>query len=168
MNDVVVNKIAGSGLITLNLEDFFPGEKVLTFDLKDYLFMEVMLKEKEFREAMKNIDWNDFSEKNIALYCSADAIVPLWAYMLVASYLRLANAKVWFGDNAIVSEKILLKNLQDIPVHDFEGKRVVIKGCGDKTIPAAAYTEVTQLLAPYVKSLMYGEPCSTVPIFKRK
>lgn len=168
MSEPIVNKVAQSVLITLNLEEYFPKEEVMNLDLKDYLYMEVMLKEKEFRDSLKDTEWINFDGKIVALHCSVDAIIPLWAYMLTTSYLQPVAADVLYGEEAAVTERLLLNNLKQIQAKDYEGKRVVIKGCGDKKIPASAYTEITKLLTPYVKSLMYGEPCSTVPVFKRK
>lgn len=166
MEEVLINKVAESGLITIDLESYFPTTETAVFDLKDYLFMNLILKEKEFREALKLIDWSVFENKNIALTCSADAIVPVWAYMLAVSYLQPVAKEIVFGDEQFLNKALFLKTLETLKVSDFAGKRVVIKGCGDKKITEAAYVEVTRLLRPVVKSLMYGEPCSTVPIFK--
>ena len=166
MEDVIINKVAQSGLLTLDLEKFYPEEENAVFDLKDHLFMELILKEKDFREALKNIDWSVYRNKNVAVYCSTDAIIPLWAYMLVTSYLQPFAKEIIFGNEAQLFSTLFLKKLSAIDRKEFEGKRVVIKGCGDKKIPEAAYLEITKILLPVVKSIMYGEACSTVPIFK--
>lgn len=168
MEDVIVNKVAQSGLITLDLEKFFPTEEVVFFDLKSYLFMDLILKEKEYREALKNVEWKKFEGKNVAIGCTTDAIIPLWAYMLAVSYLQEFAADIVFGDETQLMDTLLLKNIQKIDVKEFEGKRVVVKGCGDKKISESAYVEITKILYPVAKSIMFGEPCSTVPIFKRK
>jgi len=168
MEDVIVNKIAQSGLITLDLEKFFPSEEVVFFDLKNYLFMDLILKEKEYREALKNVDWKKFEGKNVAIGCTTDAIIPLWAYMLAVTYLQEFAVDIVFGDETQLMNTLLLKNIQKINAREFEGKRVVVKGCGDKKIPESAYVEITKILYPVAKSIMFGEPCSTVPIFKRK
>ncbi len=168
MEDVIVNKVAQSGLITLDLEKFFPTEEVVFFDLKSYLFMDLILKEKEYREALKNVEWKKFEGKNVAIGCTTDAIIPLWAYMLAVSYLEEFAADIVFGDETQLMDTLLLKNIQKIDVKEFEGKRVVVKGCGDKKISESAYVEITKILYPVAKSIMFGEPCSTVPIFKRK
>lgn len=167
MDDVIINKVAESGLITLDLEDFYPKEEIAVFDLKDYLFMGMILKEKEFREVLKNIDWNTYQDKNVCITCTADAIIPMWANMLVASYLQPVAKEIVFGDEKFLHNILFLKNLSKINVDEFSGKRVVIKGCGEKIVPEVAYVEITKLLKPVVKSLMYGEACSTVPIFKQ-
>jgi hypothetical protein len=168
MQDTIVNKVTESGIITLDLEDYYPKEEVVVFDLKDYLFMELILKEKDFRSALQNINWQQYENKIIALTCTADAIIPMWAYMLVASYVQPYAKDVVFGNRETAIANIISKNLLNINTADFADKRVVIKGCGDIQIPEAAYVEITAKLRPVIKSLMYGEPCSTVPVYKKK
>lgn len=167
MSEVIVNRVAESVLSTIDLEDFYPVEDVKRFDLKDYLFMELVLKEKDFREALKNTDWQSYSGKIAAVTCSADAIIPMWAYMLVAAYLQPVAAAVIYGDEKTATEASLLKNIKKIDVDEYVGKRVVIKGCGEKQVSEKAYLEITLILRPVVKSIMYGEPCSTVPVYKQ-
>ena len=135
--------------------------------MKDYLFMGMILKEKEFREAMKNLDLSPFKGKNIALTCSADAVIPMWAYMLAASYLEPVSNEVIFGDQDFLHKTLFLKNISKINAADYLDKRVVIKGCGELAISETAYVAITNLMRPVAKSIMYGEPCSTVPIYKR-
>ena len=166
--DQVINKVSESSLITLNLEDYFPKEEVVLFDMKDYLFMGLILKEKDFREALKNLDLSQFNNQFVAVTCSVDAVIPIWAYMLVASYLQPVAKTVVFGTMEELKKQLLLKNISAINPAEFADKRVVIKGCGELPIGEAAYLEATKLLRPVVKSIMYGEPCSTVPIFKKK
>jgi hypothetical protein len=168
MQDAIVNKVAERGLVTLDLEDYYPKDDVAVFDLKDYLFMGMILKEKDFRTALQNINWSQYENKNIGLTCSADAIIPMWAYMLVASYLRPFAKEILFGNKEAAVAALILKNLAKLNGEDFTDKRVVIKGCGDVQIPEAAYIEITSKLRPFAKSIMYGEPCSTVPIYKKK
>jgi hypothetical protein len=168
MSEVIVNKVANSGLITLDLEKYLPSGEVAGFDLKDHLFMGLILKEKDFREALKNLDWQQFSGKNVAIFCSVDAIIPVWAYMLVANYLQPVARDVYVGTAAEMQKHLFLKNLSSLSVAEFEGQRVVVKGCGEVPIGEFAYAEITKVLTPVAKSIMYGEPCSTVPIFKRK
>ena len=165
MSDVIVNKVAQSGLITLNLEDYLPGE-VVSFDLKDYLFMGLILKEKDFREALKNLDWTPYQDKNVAITCTADAIIPLWAYMLVTTYLQPVAKNIYVGTAEEMHKQLFLKNIASIDVSQYQDKRIVVKGCGDIPIGAFAYAELTRQLLPQVKSIMYGEPCSTVPVYK--
>jgi Protein of unknown function (DUF2480) len=166
--EAIVNKVAESGLVTVSLEEYYPREEIKVFDLKEYLFRGLIIKEKEFRDALKNTDWNAFANTNVAVTCTADAIIPVWAYMLVASYLRPVTKNIILGDEEKLKETLLLENISRIPTKDFEDKRVVIKGCGELPIPDSAYFLVTSVLQPHVKSIMYGEPCSTVPVFKKK
>jgi hypothetical protein len=168
MQDTIINKVAESGLISLDLEEYYPKEEIVVFDLKDYLFMGLILKEKDFRAALQNIDWSQYQNKNIALTCTADAIIPMWAYMLVASYLRPYANETVFGNKETAITTLILKNLSKVNGENFTDKRVVVKGCGDVQIPETAYVEITNKLRPFVKSIMYGEPCSTVPIYKKK
>ena len=167
MSEAIVNKVSESGLITLDLEQYYPREEVVLYDLKDYLFMGLILKEKDFREALKNLDWEVYKNKYVGVTCSADAIIPPWAYMLAATYLQPVAKDVIMGDEKEVHKTIFLKNIQRIEANEFTGQRVVVKGCGDKPIGEFAYMEITKLLRPVVKTIMYGEPCSTVPIYKK-
>jgi hypothetical protein len=168
MSEVIVNKVAESGIITLNLEDYIPKEEMASFDLADHLFMGMILKEKDVREALKNFDWTIYAGKNVNVTCTADAIRPLWAYMLVTSYLQPVARYVYAGTKEEMYKYLFLQNIAAIDPARFADQRVVIKGCGDITLDNYTYTEVTRLLRPVVKSLMYGEPCSTVPIYKKK
>ena len=168
MSDVIVNKVAESGLITLDLEEYCPKGEVATFDLKDYLFMGLILKEKDFRAALQQLDWTQYQDKNVAVICSVDAVIPVWAYMLVGSYLQPVAKEIVFGDTHALRKQILMRNLQQLDVTEFTDKRVVVKGCGEVPIGEDAYMEITRRLRPVARSIMYGEPCSTVPIFKKK
>ncbi len=166
-NKPLVNRVAESGLITLNLEDFFPAEPVAVFDIKDYLFMGMILKEKDFREACKDHDWAQYEGKHLVIDCSADAIVPVWAFMLVASLATPYAHEIFQGNVENFYKTFYAKKLADFDAEAYTEKRVVIKGCSDKPVPPAAYVMLTQKLQPFAQSIMYGEPCSTVPIFKR-
>jgi uncharacterized protein DUF2480 len=168
MSEAIVNKVSESGLITLDLEQYYPRDEVVLFDLKDFLFMGLILKEKDFREALKNLDWEVFRNKYVGVTCSADAIIPPWAYMLAASYLQPVAKDVMLGDEKEVHKTAFIKNIQTIDVNEFAGQRVVVKGCGETPIGEFAYMEITKRLRPVVKTIMYGEPCSTVPIFKNR
>ena len=167
MSELIINKVSESGLLELNLEDYFPRAEVIEFDLKDYLFMGLILKEKDFREAMKSADLSVYTNKIVAVFCSADAIIPMWAYMLVASYLQPVAADVVFGDREASLRTVFMKNLSAINSENFRDQRIVVKGCGDLPVGEFAYLEITRILRPVAKSIMYGEPCSTVPIFKK-
>lgn len=168
MDEVIVNRVSESGLVTLDLEDFYSKEETAVFDMKDYLFMGLILKEKDFRDAMKSLDLTGFAGKNIAITCTADAVIPMWAYMLAASYLQPVAKEIVFGDENQLQQTLLLNNISKIRAEEYKDKRVVIKGCGEKPIAESAYISATSILRPVAKSIMYGEPCSTVPIFKKK
>lgn len=168
MSEALVNKVAESGIISFDLEDYYPKGDIKVFDLKEHLFMGLILKEKDFRAALLATDWTVYQDAFVAITCSADAIIPMWAYMLVASYLQPVARDVVFGDEQKLVTTLLLKNLEAVNGAEFTDKRVVVKGCGDVAIPESAYVEITSKLRPYVKSIMYGEPCSTVPIYKKK
>ncbi len=167
MENEITNKVAQSGIITIDLEEFYPkGERVL-FDIKELLFQGLILKEKDFREFIKNEDWNKYKNKFVAITCSADAIVPTWAYMLLTTHIEPHATKVVFG-NLEVLETILYNDiLSKINMNEYKDARIVIKGCGNLPVPKAAYVEITRLLRPVAKSIMYGEPCSTVPLYKK-
>lgn len=167
MSEPIINKVAESGLITLDPEKYYPKGETAVFDLKDHLFMEMILKEKDFREALKNTDWTIYQNKNVALYCSADAIIPVWAWMLAVSYLQPVAKEVIMGDEKELHKQLFLKNLSAIDVNEFADKKVVIKGCGETPVGDYVYMEITKLLRPVAKSIMYGEPCSTVPVYKK-
>ncbi len=167
MSETFVNKVADSGIVTLNLEDYYPKETIIVFDMKDYLFMGLILKEKDFRESLKELDLSVFENKIVALTCSADAVIPMWAYMLAASALQPLAKEIVFGNKEEAVKTILKKNIAAINVDDFEDKKVVIKGCGELPVTESAFVEITKKLRPVAKSIMYGEPCSTVPVYKK-
>jgi Protein of unknown function (DUF2480). len=160
------NKVAESGLVNFDLTDLVPKGARKGIDLKDFLFMEMILKEKDFREKVAAIDIEEYRDAYVYIYNSADAIVPLWAYFLITAKLTDVTKKIVFGERDDL-EVILMHNA--IQTHDFEelkGKRVLVKGCTDKNIPENAYIELVEQLKPIVKSLMFGEACSNVPILK--
>ncbi len=168
MSEVFVNKVAESGIVTLDLEAHYSKDEVQVFDMKDFLFMGLILKEKDFREALKSLDTSVYRDKIAAITCSADAVIPMWAYMLAASVLQPVVKEIVFGNEETAKKNILLKSIRQINISDFIDKRVVIKGCGEVSVPEEAYIEITKLLRPVAKSIMYGEPCSTVPVFKKE
>ena len=167
MSSPLVNRVAESGIITLDLEAFYPDQSPVPFDLKDHLFMGLILKEKEFRQSLKELDLSPFRDRIAAVWCSADAIIPVWAYMLVASVLQPVAQVVYVGNPDQATQKELIRKLRSLNPADYTDKRVVVKGCGDKPVSEEAYLEITALLRPYAKSIMYGEPCSTVPVYKK-
>lgn len=164
----IINKVASSDLITLDLEEFYPSGKTVVFDLKDFLFKGLVLKEKDFREALKIYNWEQYRNKNVSITCSVDAIVPMWAFMLVAVNLDGIASYYRFGSEIELLTDIFFQNLKKLNVEDYRNKKLLVKGCSDKEVPASVYVEVGRLLLPVVKSLMYGEACSNVPLMKRK
>lgn len=168
MEEVFINKVANSGIETINLEEYFPvGERVF-IDVKELLFMGLVLKEKDFRDWIKTHNWEQYSQKYVAIYCSSDAIVPTWAFMLISTKLSGIANKVVFGDLNALEATLWESALNELNIDQYKDKKVVIKGCGDLPVSAAAYTNISSKLVPVVHSLMYGEPCSTVSVFKRK
>ncbi|MFK8165364.1 MAG: DUF2480 family protein [Lewinella sp.] len=167
MPETLVNKVANSRLITLKLEEYWPTAAFATFDLKDYLYMELMLKEKDFRESIKTHDFSQYQDKTLLVFCSTDAIVPSWAYMLVAAAAAPYTADVYLGTETEYLRQYYRQTIAGLDLEAFKDQRVVVKGCGEKQVPASAYLDITARLRPVVRSIMYGEPCSTVPVFKK-
>jgi len=168
MSEPFNNKVAESGLITLDLASFIPANEIVLFDIKPFLFMELILKEKDFRAALASLDWNQYQDKIVGIYCSTDAIIPMWANMLIVAALTPIAKGVYFGEEKKVREQVLLENISLLNAADYTDQRIVVKGCGDTPIGESAYVAITQKLRPTVKSIMYGEPCSTVPVYKKK
>lgn len=163
----IVNRVASSSIRTFDLEEFFvPGERVL-LDIKDKLYQGMILREKEFREFIKSNDWQAYNGKLVAVTCTADAIIPTWAYMLLASALEPHALAIVFGDLDDLEVKIFFDALARIDWQQYKDAKVVIKGCSKVAVPTAAYVEATRRLRPFASSIMFGEPCSTVPVFKK-
>jgi hypothetical protein len=167
MEGEIINRVASSGLITLDLADFMPEGEGVFYDLKDNLWEGIALKEKDFRQFLKENDWSVYKNKYVALGCTADAIIPKWAYMLLASVIAPHAKQVVFGHITELEEALLLEALDKLEPEDYRDARVVVKGCGEKEISPSAYIKITALLQPVVKTLMFGEPCSTVPVYKQ-
>jgi len=167
MADTIENKVAASGLINLNLEDFYPKGKRIQIDLKEFLFEGLILKEKEFRSVVKSYDWNEYKDAFVAIHCSVDAIVPTWAYMLVSVHLEPHAQKIVFGDLNTLETILFHENLEKIDLEKYRNEKIIINGCGNLPIHESAYVEITRILKPVVQSLMFGEACSTVPLYKR-
>lgn len=164
----LVNRVARSGLITIDLEEYAPKADVAHFDLREFLFQGLVLREKEFRQAMKEHDWSAYREKILLVYCSTDAIIPTWAFMLVTSKAIPFAQAVFHGDYSRYLEQHFRRVIENLDTAPFDDGLVVVKGCAREEVPASAYVMLQQKLQPVVRSLMYGEPCSTVPVFKRK
>jgi hypothetical protein len=164
----LVNKVAQKALITLDLEQYFPKDEEIVFvDLKDFLFKGLILREADFRESVKNTDWSQYKNKYVALYCSSDAIIPMWAYMVLSAEIAVHAGDVICSKPEQATNTFLLHNLAKLDMEQFKGQRVVVKGCGDRQVPDAAFVQITQQLTNIARAVMYGEPCSTVPVFKK-
>lgn len=166
--DEIVNKVAESGLITIDLEKMIPEGPRAEIDLKDLLFQGLVLREKDFRNYIKESDWDAYNGRFVNVTCSADAIVPNWAYMLIASKLSGIAKRVVFGSKSELESRLVLEQIDALDCSLYEGERVIIKGCSDQVISEEAYLNLTMRLTPHVNSLMFGEPCSAVPVYKKR
>lgn len=164
----IVNRVSNSALVTLNLEDLHPSMQIAEFDLKDLLFQDLVLREKDLREFVRTHDWAQYKSKDVALFCSADAIVPTWAFMLVAIAAQPYAHRVVFGNKEKVVANHFHEALREIDWEQYRNAKVVIKGCSDVHVPESAFIEAASRLREVAASIMYGEPCSTVPLFKRQ
>ncbi|MBW2961886.1 DUF2480 family protein [Mesonia aestuariivivens] len=168
MAEEIINRVANSKLVTFNLEEYYPeGERVL-FDIKDWLYEGFVLREKDFREDVKNYNWSVHQNQFIALTCSSDAIVPAWAYMLITTQLQPYAQKIILGDLQQLEISIYQEVINTIDFEKFRDLPVIVKGCSKKPVPDNAYLQVVQKLQPVVKTIMFGEACSSVPLFKKK
>ncbi len=164
----ITNRVSKSQLITFDLEEFYtPGERVM-FDFKIFLFQEIILREKEFRDAIKLHDWSQYNEKYVAIVCSVDAIIPTWAFMLLSIALQPYAKRIIFGSLSALESQLFYERLSGIDWEKYRDKKMIIKGCSKVEVPLSAYVEVTNRLRSIAASIMFGEPCSTVPLFKKK
>jgi len=168
MSDEIVNRVANSDLTTIDLADFAPKKSIVEFDVTNFLFKGFILKEKEFRASLKEFDFSIYQDKIVAINCSSDAIVPMWAIMLVTSYLKNITSEIHFGKKEDVFQEIFTDNIDAINPSEFEGKKVIVKGCGQIPLSESLYIAITKKLQNTVSSLMFGEACSAVPVFKKK
>jgi hypothetical protein len=168
MSEEIVNRVANSGLINIDLSDYAPKQNIAVLEVKDFLFQGIILKEKEFRTSLKEFDFSIYQDKIVVINCSADAIVPMWAFMLVTSYLKGIASEIHFGKKEDVFQQIFTANIDAIDSTEFEGKKVIVKGCGQIPLSASLYMAITKKLQNTVSSLMFGEACSAVPVFKKK
>lgn len=168
MADEIINKVANSSLITIDLEDFYPNGPRVVFDLKDWLYEEIILREKDFRQNLKDHDWSQYEGKYVAMTCTADAIVPSWAYLLVATYLQPVAKKVVHGTLADLDQILYTELIKDLPLDEYKDGKIIVKGCSKKPVPESAYIQLIEKLQPVANSLMFGEACSTVPLYKMK
>ncbi len=168
MSGEIVNRVANSGLITIDLSDYAPKQNIVVFEVRNFLFKEIILKEKEFRCRLKEFDFSIYQGKTVAINCSSDAIVPMWAFMLVTSYLKNIASEIHFGTKEDVFQQIFISNINDINTLEFNNKKVIVKGCGQIPLSASLYVAITKKLQNSVSSLMFGEACSAVPVCKKK
>jgi hypothetical protein len=168
MSDEIINKVANSGLVNFDLEAYYPKGQRLLIDLKDWLFEGLILKEKDFRQAVKDYNWAQHQDHYVAIDCSADAIVPVWSYMLISNAISPYAKKVVKGNLEVLETLLFYELINALDTKPFEDQRVIIKGCSNLPIPESAYVAITNKLSPIVKSIMYGEACSSVPIYKKK
>lgn len=164
----IINRVANSKLMTLDLEDYYPEGERLVLDISDWLYEGFILKEKDFREAVQQHQWNQYLNQYVAITCSTEAIIPSWAYLLISTSLAPFAKKFVVGDLELLENIIFQDVIAGIPIDQFRDVPVIIKGCSDKNIPDTAYTLMCQRLVPVVSNLMFGEACSSVPIFKKK
>lgn len=168
MSESIINRVANSSLAVFDLEDYYPVGRRMAFDLKDFLFEEIVLKEKDFRQQLDDFHWEIFKDAYVALSCSSEAIIPPWAYMLVTSKLAPYARKTILGDLNHLEIALYQEIIERIDVSYLKDKPVIIKGCSQKPVPEAAYVMAVEKIQPIAKSVMYGEACSAVPIFKKK
>ena len=168
MADEIINRVANSKLITVDLEDYYPNGERVIFDLKDWLFEEIVLKEKEFRAHVEQHNWSQYQDKYVAITCSSDAIVPTWAFMLVSISLHPFTKYNIIGNLEDLESALYQDIIESLNVSEYLDKPVIIKGCSKKSVPQKAYSMIISKLKPVAKSIMFGEACSNVPLFKRK
>ncbi|TCI93099.1 DUF2480 family protein [Tenacibaculum sp. M341] len=168
MADEIINRVANSKLVTLDLEELYPNGNRVVLDIKDWLFEGLLLREKDFREHVKNHDWSKYNDCYVALSCSTDAIIPSWAYLLITTELAAFAKKVVIGNLELLETVIFNEIINGMEIDIYADKPIIIKGCSNKPIPESAYIFLIEKLQPVVKTIMYGEACSTVPLFKKK
>ncbi len=168
MADEIINRVANSKLVTLDLEDFYPEGKRVMFDIKDWLFEGFVLREKDFRNHVSKFNWDQYQDAYVALTCSTDAIIPGWAYMLLTVHLEPYAKKVVVGDLETLETSVYQDIINDVNIEEYKDKPIIIKGCSNKPVPQNAYILLTNKLKPIAKSIMYGEACSSVPLYKNK
>ncbi len=168
MAEEIINRVANSNLTTIDLEDFYPKGNRIVFDIKDWLYEELILREKDFRESVKNHDWSQYQDSYVALTCSSDAIIPSWAYLLLTVELTPFAKKVVVGDLPLLETVIYQDIINLIDISEYKDKPIIIKGCANKPIPPSAYTLLIEKVKTVAKTIMFGEACSTVPLYKKK
>ncbi|MDA9634578.1 DUF2480 family protein [bacterium] len=168
MGSTIVNKVESSGIITLDLSDYAPKKNIEELDLRQFLFQGLVLKERQFRADIKDYNFDKYKNKAVALYCSSDVIIPMWAYMLITAELDSVCSKLYFGRSLEVTQQIIVENIRSIKEDKYSGKKVIVKGCSNIPLNESLYIEITKKLLKSVRSLMFGEACSAVPVYKIK
>ena len=168
MEDLLINRVASSSLIQLDLEEWYDNRPRRIFDLKDYLYQELILKELDFRSALKAHEWTQYADSHMAIHCSVDAIIPTWAFMLVANHAAPFATTITFGDQEQIDVMLFDRWIENLDLEPYQNGKVIVKGCSKHPVPISAYVAITTRLTPVVQSLMFGEPCSNVPLYKRK
>tara|TARA_Y100000766_G_C18764542_1_gene535185 strand:- start:348 stop:857 length:510 start_codon:yes stop_codon:yes gene_type:complete len=168
MTNEIINRVANSGLITIDLANYAPNIEILELDLKQFLFDGLILKEKDFRASLKGFNFIDYENKTTAVFCSANCIIPMWAFMLVASHLKNVTSEIYYGNKESVFQKLFLNNIESLNAFEFKNKKVIVKGCGQIPVSESLYIAITKKLKNRVTSLMFGEACSAVPVYKKK
>jgi len=164
----IVNKVANSKLITIDLEEFYPEGERIIFDISKWLYQDIILKEKDFRESIQQHNWSQYQDNYIALTCSSGAIIPSWAYLLITTRLSPFTKKIVVGNLELLETVIFQEIISNLNFDNYKGKPVIIKGCANKPIPETAIVQLIENLIPYAKTIMFGEACSTVPLFKKR
>lgn len=167
MSNQIINRVANSSIVSLDLETIYPEGERVVYDIKANLYEETILREKEFRAFIKENDWSFYQGKNVAITCSVDAIVPTWAFMLIASKLNSVANHISFGTLAELEKELFTIAISKLNIEEYRDAKIVVKGCSGNAIPTSAYVEIVRVLQPITASLMFGEPCSTVPVYKR-
>ena len=168
MADEIINRIANSKLITIDLEDYYPEGKRVLLDISQWLYEGLLLREKDFRESIKNHNWEQYKDSYVALTCSTEAIIPSWAYLLLTTYLSPFAKKIVVGDLELLETIIFQDIISNLDISEYQDAPVIVKGCANKPIPSTASVLLVKKLQPIAKSIMFGEACSTVPLFKKK
>lgn len=168
VEEVFINKVSQSGIVTIDLETLVNTNDIAVIDIQTQLFQGLILREKDFREFCKNHDWQQYANKIVGIYCSTDAIIPTWAYMLIVSKLSGIAQKIVFGNLETTRVAAWHQAIEALPIADYTDKRIVIKGCSKNEVPVSAYVHISEKMIPVAQSLMFGEPCSTVPVYKKK
>ena len=168
MSEEIINRVANSDLITIDLTDYAPNIQILELDLKHFLFEGFILKEKDFRASLKEFDFSGYENKVVAVFCSSDCIIPMWAFMLLTSCLNNVASEIYSGNKNTVFQQLFLRNIENIKTLKFKNKKVIVKGCGQIPLSANLYVAITKKLQNIVTSLMFGEACSAVPVFKKQ